>query len=215
MRRGLLPCFKAMRLKRLPSLKLNYLGTEGAVPFRLSNSLSGGRSMDCVLNHCHPEILGDIVVVAIYGVLVACMFSLAAISKSVSIRTSAIMVSLAWLLLIGCYFYLAQREYFMMVLFVDGLLAYRFWRMARIEIYPSVLCVIMLAEIAFTVMALSLSWHFYWIAFVMNRFFELTLLYIIGCAIFRIRVLRREEKTQKPASGWQVRFVAGAGEASL
>ncbi len=200
---------------RLPSLKLHHLGTEGAVTFRLSNSLSGGRSMDCVLNHCHPEILGDIVVVAIYGALVACMFTLAAISKSASIRTSAIMVSLAWLLLIGCYFYLARPEYFMMVLFVDGLLAYRFWRMARIEIYPSVLCVIMLAEIAFTITALSLSWHFYWIAFVMNRFFELTLLYIIGCAIFRIRVLWREEKTKKPASGWQARFVAGAGEASL
>ncbi len=171
--------------------------------------------MDCILNHCHPEIMGDILVVAFYGSAVICMFILAALSKSASIRKSATMISLAWLLLIGSFFYFRRAEYFMMVLFVDSLLAYRFWRMARFEIYPAVLCITMLSEIAFTLIALLFSLHFYWIAFVLNRFFELTLLYIIGCAIFRIRVLKREKRMQKPATGWQARFVAGVGAVRL
>lgn len=103
----------------------------------------------------------------------------------------------------------------MMVLFVDGLLAYHFWRMAQFEIYPAVLCIIMLCEIAFTVVAVSLSFQFFWIAFVLNRFFELTLIYVSGCSVFRLWVLRQEQKTQKPATGWRAHFVAGGAPARL
>lgn len=90
---------------------------------------------------------------------------------------------------------------------VDLGLAFQFWRMARFEIFPAVLCIVLLGSVLFTIFALVVSFHLYWTFFGLNRIFELMLLYMIGCCIFRMRT-RHQKDERKPPMDWRASFIA-------
>lgn len=81
--------------------------------------------------------------------------------------------------------------------------------MAQRRILAAALCLIYLAEIVFIITALSVGISTWWTLFTLNRLFELTLLYLIGCSAFRLYLRRRQAKSHTPLTGWRANFVAG------
>lgn len=151
----------------------------------------------------------DILVVGFYGTAVIVTVALALLANSRSIRTAAILIGGAWAFSIFTFFYLNPTGYFLVAVMLDTLLAYHFWRMARVEIFPAALCVILLFEISFIVFAEAAALAPFWTMFVLNRIFELTLLYLIGCSFFRIHIRRLQKNSDQPITGWRANFVVG------
>ena len=100
------------------------------------------------------------------------------------------------------FFYLNGPSYFLVAVMLDTILAYHFWRMAKVELFPAPLCIILLFEITFIVFATSVGLANHATLFVLNRIFELILLYLIGCSLFRIaiRKLRKDHMERHPGN---------------
>ncbi|MEQ1931996.1 MAG: hypothetical protein ABL957_15900 [Parvularculaceae bacterium] len=158
--------------------------------------------MDCILNHCHALMANDILVVGFYGTAVLTMIACAFLSKSNTIRKCALLIGGSWLITIFGYFYLDRPAAFIAAtLFVDSFLAWRFWRMAQRDVFPAGLCLILTGEIAFVLAAKAVALDAYWTAFWLNRIFEITLLYIIGGSLLRLRLLRAGVRAPEHSHG--------------
>ena len=168
-----------------------------------------GQRMNCILNHCHEQIATDVVVIVFYATAVSVMIVLAWLSQSKTVQATALMFAGFWLLTMTYFFYIDGMQYYALTLLVDCALAYQFWRMARTEIFPVVLCGLMVGQVLFLVGALSFSLNGYWIIFVLNRIFELTLAYIIGCSIYRIRKFETPAETRDHSADMGLKFIAG------
>lgn len=92
---------------------------------------------------------------------------------------------------------------------LDTILAYQFWRMGKISMFAVPLYLIAIADVVFVVFAQAVELSNFALMFILNRIFELTLLYLIGCSLFRLHVLRLQKKSQEPIAGWRARFVVG------
>lgn len=165
--------------------------------------------MNCILNHCHEQIATDIAVIAFYATAVSVMIVLAWLSQSKTVQTTALLIAGVWLLTMTYFFYVDGKQYYALSLLVDVSLAYQFWRMARMEIFPVALCLLMIIEFLFLLCALSFSLDGYWIIFVLNRTFELTLAYIIGCSIYRIRKFEAPTEGKDRSADMGLKFIAG------
>lgn len=165
--------------------------------------------MNCILNHCHEQIAVDYVVIAYYAVAVGVMIVFSLLSQSKTIRIAALMISGVWLFSILYYLAIGGVQYFTLVVLMDGLLAYQFWRMSKAEAFPAALCCLMIADIAFITTAAAFSLAEFWMIFVLNRIFELTLAYIMGASIYRIRKLRPPENDEASAGDRTFKFIAG------
>jgi len=125
------------------------------------------------------------------------MIACALRSKSKTIQNCAFLIGGSWLIMIVAYFYLDHAAvYFALTLTLDALLACCFWRMAQRTVFPAGLCLILLGEIAFLLAAKAVAIDVYWTSFWLNRIFEITLLYIIGGSLLRLRLLRGEAQGQ-------------------
>jgi hypothetical protein len=69
-----------------------------------------------------------------------------------------------------------------------------FWRMGATATAPWPLFIVSLAAIAGNLLATIYSLNFWWSAFALNRLFDLMLLYVAGCALFRIVRMRQKKK---------------------
>jgi hypothetical protein len=73
------------------------------------------------------------------------------------------------------------------------------WRLCRSHLTPwplfAVTCFTLLLHLVTTLIALD----YWWVAFWTNRLFELALLYIAGCASFRMFRLRHTKRGAPPA----------------
>ncbi|MAW82217.1 MAG: hypothetical protein CMI63_18425 [Parvularcula sp.] len=165
--------------------------------------------MGCILNHCHGDIAMDIVVIGYYATFVAVMIVLSLLSQSRAILTAGFLIALVWLVSILWFFAADMRHYYALALLLDGALAFQFWRMGQREVFPSVLCYLLIGEIIFIVAARAVSLSDFWTIFVLNRIFEAMLLYVIGSAIYRIRTLRAPETHAPEADANRLRFIAG------
>ena len=165
--------------------------------------------MGCILNRCTDQIASDLLVVAYYATFVLVAVGLSYLAQSRSIRTAASLIGLGWVFGLFSFFYLNSSGYFLIAVMYDTLLAYHFWRMAKASIFPAPLCMLLMLEIAFIVFAQAVGLSTYATLFVLNRLFELTLLYLIGCSFFRIRIMRLQKKLKEPITDWRVRFVVG------
>lgn len=75
---------------------------------------------------------------------------------------------------------------------IDAALAIYFWERSRGRWFPVPLFYIHVVLLIYAVYASVLGLNaWFWIAAFVNRLFDLALLYVAGCAIYRIRVLRR------------------------
>lgn len=163
--------------------------------------------MQCIFGYCKEDLSSEIFVVAYYAALVLAAVGLSLLARSRAIRTAALLIAGAWALSLFAFFYVRIPAYFPVVVILDAVLAYRFGRMAKVHFFPAPLCVLQLVEIAFVAVAVTAGLPTYWTLFVMNRLFELTLIYLIGCALFRIHLLRRQRKSKTPITGWRANFV--------
>ena len=163
--------------------------------------------MGCILNYCSDHISVDLMVVAYYGTAVLVTVGLSHVAKSRSIRTAATLIGGAWAFGLFSFFYLNLAGYYLVSVMLDTIIAYHFWRMAKVEIFPAPLCVILLFQITFVVFTQTVGFSPYWTMFVLNRLFELILIYLIGCSLFRIHIQRLQKKSATPLTDWRVRFV--------
>ena len=167
--------------------------------------------MDCILNHCHAQITTDILITGFYGTAVLAMIACALRSRSKTIQDCAFLIGGSWLIMIVAYFYLDHAAaYFALTLTLDALLACCLWRMAQRTVFPLGLCLILLGEIAFLLAAKAIAMDVYWTSFWLNRIFEITLLYIIGGSLLRLRLLRGEAQGQERAHGRRKHFFEAA-----
>lgn len=163
--------------------------------------------MQCIFAYCKPDLSGDLRVVAFYATAVLVTLGLSFLARSRSIRVAAWLVAGAWALSLFSYVYLQiPRHYFIDVALNIGL-AWQFRRMARSEIFPAPLYLLTLAQMAFVVGALAIGVSDPVIGFILNRFFEATLLYLAGCSVFRTYVRRRQAGAATRITDWQARFV--------
>ncbi len=167
--------------------------------------------MDCILNHCHAQITTDILITGFYGTAVLAMIACALRSKSKTIQDCAFLIGGSWLVTILAYYYLDHAAaYFALTLALDALLACCFWRMAQRTVFPAGLCLILIGEIAFLLAAMAVAIDVYWTSFWLNRIFEITLLYIIGGSLLRLRLLHSEAQGHECAHGRRKHFFEAA-----
>ncbi|MCB2097720.1 MAG: hypothetical protein KDE05_08820, partial [Parvularculaceae bacterium] len=168
--------------------------------------ITPGGDMGCILNYCSSHIPADLLVVAYYGTFVLVAVGLSYLAESKDIRTAASLIGMGWVFGIFSFFYLNTEGYFLVAVMYDTIIAYHFWRMAKVSIFPAPLCILLLFEITFLVFSQSVGLSTYATLFVANRLFEIVLLYLIGCSLFRIHILRLQRKSKEPITDWRVRF---------
>jgi hypothetical protein len=152
---------------------------------------------------------GAWIVVLAYGVAVFAVTLLACLSRSRQILTAAAAVACGWLFSSLWYFAAANSGEIWGAAGVDCVLAIFFWRQSRGRWFPVPLFFIhagFLLYYAYTALLTLDVW--FWIAAFVNRLFDLVLLYIGGCAIYRIRALR---KRSRPAVAVRIRDGAFLG----
>ncbi len=165
--------------------------------------------MGCILNRCTDHVASDLIVVAYYATFVLVAVGLSYFANSKSIRTAASLIGVGWAFGLFAFFYLDVSGYFLVAVMYDTILAYHFWRMAKVELFAAPLCLILLFEITFITFTQAVGLSSFSTMFVLNRLFEATLLYLIGCSLFRIHVLRLQKKSKEPITDWRARFVVG------
>jgi len=170
--------------------------------------LRGGVKMNCILNHCHEQIATDVAVIIYYATAVSAMIVFAWFSQSKTIQSAALMIASVWLASIMYFLYIGGPQYYALTLLVDCLLGYQFWRMARAEIFPAILCVLVICQAIFLIGAAAMALDAYWIIFVLNRIFELILAYMIGCSIYRIRKLKAPDERSSCGADPGPQFIA-------
>lgn len=168
-----------------------------------------GGTMGCILNYCSGHVAADLMIVAYYAAFVLTAVGLSYLAQSGAIRTAASLVGLGWVFSIFPFFYLNIEGYFLIAVMYDTIIAFQFWRMAKVSIFPAPLCLLLLFEITFLIFSQSVGFSTYATLFILNRLFELTLLYLIGCSLFRLHVRRLQKNSKEPITDWRVRFVAG------
>lgn len=165
--------------------------------------------MGCILNYCSEKLSADMMVAAFYGTAVIVTIGLSFLANSRSLRAAASLIGGAWFLGLLSLLYLDVAGYYRVAIMLDAIIAYRFWRMAKVEIFAAPLCLILLFEIAIAIFAQAVGSSSYATMFALNRLFELTLIYLIGCSLFRIHILRRQQRSDRRIKGWRADFVLG------
>jgi hypothetical protein len=151
--------------------------------------------MNCILNHCHAQISNDSLVIGAYGAAVLTMLILASFARSKSIRTAAFLIAGSWVMSSFAFFYFDARfAIILTAILIDLPLAWKFRQMTNSRVFPSALCLLMLGEVLFVLAAAAVALDTYWLVFGLNRIFEITILYVIGCSLLRLRLLRAEEQ---------------------
>jgi hypothetical protein len=85
-----------------------------------------------------------------------------------------------------------------------------FWRMSGSAAAPAPLFGISAAAIILNLLATVSSMSFWWSAFALNRLFDLMLLYVAGCALYRIVRMRQKGKGALAARPGSTRSFAAA-----
>jgi hypothetical protein len=85
-----------------------------------------------------------------------------------------------------------------------------FWRKSSRSVVPIPLYVLSLLSIAINLAATVIDLSYWWSAFLLNRLFDLMLLYVAGCAIYRIVRMRYKQRGAPPAHPWTSEFFAAA-----
>ena len=165
--------------------------------------------MECILNYCSGHVGADLMVIAYYLTAVLIAVGLSYVGRSKLVRSVASLVGICWAFGLFAFLYMNTASYFLVAVMLDTILAYQFWRIGRNSFFTVPLFYLMMVEIAFIVFSQGVGLPTYWTLFVLNRIFELTLLYLIGCAIFCIRLRQAQRKSEEPITDWRVRFIAG------
>lgn len=78
---------------------------------------------------------------------------------------------------------------------IDAILAVWFWRLRRRSpLFAATLFLFCEFQVGLYLYTTLVATPYYWVAFITNRVFEISLLFVIGCSIYRIRALRRRRR---------------------
>ncbi|HBS31008.1 MAG TPA: hypothetical protein DEA40_04600 [Parvularcula sp.] len=85
-----------------------------------------------------------------------------------------------------------------------------FWRQSRNEVFPLPLFLLSGLSVVLYLLTTLSGLSYWWIAFASNRLFDLMLLYIASCALFRILRLRQRKKGAPSARPQSLEIFAAA-----
>lgn len=151
----------------------------------------------------------DVAIIIFYASAVGATIIFALLSQSKTIQSAALMISGVWLFSMLYFLSVGAPEYFLLTALLDGMLAFQFWRMSKNEVFPCVLCCLLIGELFFLAAAALFTLTEFWTIFGLNRIFELMLAYIIGASIYRIRKLRPHDIGDGQPEERSLKFIAG------
>lgn len=115
-------------------------------------------------------------------------------SRSREIAAIAHVVALSWCAtFVWHYFFYGTGETWGHAV-IDGAMATYFWRLSKSRIFALPLFYIQICFVGVNLSTTLSQTDDWWFAFASNRLFEIELLYILGCSVFRIGRLRRTKR---------------------
>jgi len=115
-------------------------------------------------------------------------------SRSREISAAAHVVALAWCAsFFWFYFFYGSGETWGYAI-IDGVIAWHFWRKSRHSLFALPLFYILFGFVFLNLASTLMNLSDWWLAFLFNRLFEIELLYIVSCSVYRMRKLRHIKK---------------------
>lgn len=96
---------------------------------------------------------------------------------------------------------------------IDIFLAAYFFQLSKTRRFPRPLFALHVSGILFQAAGAFMSFDHFWVSLVLNRYFEASLIYVSGCALFRIHTRRKDRKgadASPPQMAIRRRLQAGA-----
>lgn len=123
------------------------------------------------------------------------MIALAHLSRSRLILAAALALALDWFFSMGWWWTTAADGQVWGIAVKDAFLAAFFWMLARRRWFPVPLFYAHAILLLYYVVVSAFGFKiWFWISASVNRLFDLELLYVAGCAVHRIRAMRRREE---------------------
>lgn len=112
---------------------------------------------------------------------------LCAVSRSSSLSAAAFVIGVCWLLAISVYFLQVDDGASWGYALISLAKCLYFYRMSRTRLFAAPIFALsslgLIAQFLFTLAMIN----YWWSAFFLNRLFDVVLIYVAGCAMFRIR----------------------------
>lgn len=127
----------------------------------------------------------------LYAALLSAAIILAHFSRSRQIVATAYLLAAAWMLGLLTWWILGRRGYDWGYGLIDTTLAIIFWRMSKGYWFPVPLFFIHALQVAYYPYATLIGVTPWWLTAILNRVFEVELVYILSCTIYRLWRKRR------------------------
>lgn len=122
------------------------------------------------------------------------MLALSGCAQSRLIMSSALALAGGWICTIIWWRFMSATDMSWGFSVVDVFLAAYFFKLSRTHRFPRPLFAVHVASVLYLLASTLTGFEFFWVALVVNRFFEAAILYVMGCAAYRIAGRRRREK---------------------
>ena len=119
------------------------------------------------------------------------MLALASAARSASIASAAITLAIGWVATIVWWRTMSSTGMTWGYSIIDIFTAAYFFHLSKRRHFPRPLFALHFSAILFQAAASVMGFDYYWVTVAINRYFELSLLYVSGCALFRIVGRRR------------------------
>lgn len=115
-------------------------------------------------------------------------------ANSNSLRAASIVIAIAWAGGVLWYFFIAPFGLTWGYSLINFSQAAFFWRQSRDKVFPLPLFILSGLSVVIYLLTTLSGISYWWVAFASNRLFDLMLLYVAGCALFRIVRMRHKKK---------------------
>jgi hypothetical protein len=116
---------------------------------------------------------------------------LAWLARSRIILRSALLLFVGWLVFLAEWYFTRGDVRLVLYALTDAALAGAFFYMSKGRWFPVPLFFLYATQIPYHAYAAFIGSPPFWVALLLNRFFEAALLYVMGCSVYRISRLRR------------------------
>jgi predicted membrane channel-forming protein YqfA (hemolysin III family) len=104
-------------------------------------------------------------------------------------------VALGWCVtFLWFYFFYGTRQTWGYAV-IDGAMASYFWRQSKAKLFALPLFYIQMCFVGVNLITTLARTDDWWFAFASNRLFEIELVYILGCSVYRVRKLRKKQRS--------------------
>jgi hypothetical protein len=134
-------------------------------------------------------------------------------ARSRSIRQAAYPLAIGWVCTILWWLTMSRTGMTWGYSVIDVFLAAYLFQLSKTRRFPRPLFALHVSAILFQAAGALMSLEHFWVSLAINRYFEVSLLYVSGCAIYRIylhRKNRRSERSAQSQNAFRRRLEAGA-----